>query len=230
MKTVLLLLLSLLFLAGCANKEKLDELESQNIELKNTNEQISAELETLKSDMRKLQVNYSRLKFLTAQMKGVTATIYTTHGKIDLKFYPDKAPLHCFNFMTRAESGYYDGTKFHRVMKGFMIQGGDPNTRGNNVNSYGTGGPLVNIPHEFNDIKHKRGILSMARPGDVNVGAGSQFFIMHADAAHLDNGYTAFGEVTSGMEVVDKIANMPVIAPVNRPRDAVVIRTIEIRR
>ena len=89
-----------------------------------------------------------------------------------------------------------------------MIQGGDPNTKTSDKSSYGQGGPIAMIPHEFNEKSHKRGILSTARVGDVNVGAGSQFFIMHGDNPGLDRQYTVFGEVTKGMEVVDKIADL----------------------
>lgn len=121
------------------------------------------------------------------------------------ELYPDKAPKTVENFEKLANEGFYDGLIFHRVIPGFMIQGGDP--LGN-----GTGGPGHHIPGEFasngfkqNDIKHTRGVLSMARAMDPN-SAGSQFFIMHADAPHLDGDYAAFGKVTSGMEGVDKIA------------------------
>jgi peptidyl-prolyl cis-trans isomerase B (cyclophilin B) len=148
-----------------------------------------------------------KLAFLTQKMKGIKATIVTNLGEIEVAFYADLAPIHCFNFIAHAESGYFNKTQFHRVIPGFMIQGGDPNSRDMNFADDGTGSPIVAIPHEFNPKPHKRGILSMARPGDPRVGAGSQFFIMHADAPQLDNQYTVFGEVTKGMEVVDKIAN-----------------------
>ncbi|MBL8027880.1 MAG: peptidylprolyl isomerase [Fibrobacteres bacterium] len=139
-------------------------------------------------------------------MKGVKVKIVTSMGDIDCQFYADKAPIHVWNFITRAESGFYDNTKFHRIIPGFMIQGGDPNTKSDNAYSYGQGGPLVPIPHEFNDVHHRAGILSMARVSDVSMGAGSQFFVMHGEAPHLDNQYTAFGEVVAGMDVVNAIA------------------------
>lgn len=135
-----------------------------------------------------------------------TFTITMDNGDvIKGELYPDKAPKTVENFEKLANEGFYDGLIFHRVIPGFMIQGGDP--LGN-----GTGGPGHHISGEFasngfkqNDIKHTRGVLSMARAMDPN-SAGSQFFIMHADAPHLDGDYAAFGKVTSGMEGVDKIA------------------------
>jgi cyclophilin family peptidyl-prolyl cis-trans isomerase len=160
----------------------------------------------MKNNLDILQKDKIKLDFLAKQLEGVTATINTSEGPISLEFYPQKAPIHVFNFITRAESGFYDGTTFHRVIEGFMIQGGDPNSKDNNPNNDGQGGPIANIPHEFNDIKHEPGILSMARISNVNAGAGSQFFIMHGTSPNLDGQYTVFGKVTDGMEVVNKIA------------------------
>ncbi|MBN1408399.1 MAG: peptidylprolyl isomerase [Calditrichaceae bacterium] len=172
------------------------------------------------------------MRFLASKIENVKAEIITSMGDIEVEFYPEKAPLHCFNFITRAECGYYDNTQFHRVIKGFMIQGGDANTKTDNVNLYGTGSPIVAIPHEFNDVKHTPGILSMARPGDESMGAGSQFFIMHADYPSLDGQYTVFGKVTNGMEVVDAIANVNTIQPgrLDRPEKPVRIKTIKVYR
>ncbi|HGY57077.1 MAG TPA: peptidylprolyl isomerase [Caldithrix abyssi] len=162
-------------------------------------------------------------------MKGIKATIVTNYGNIDLEFFPEKAPLHCFNFITRAESGFYDGTQFHRVIPNFMIQGGDPNTRTDDIASYGIGGPIVHIPHEFNDISHGPGILSMARTSNINDGAGSQFFIMHGSSPQLDGQYTVFGRVTNGLEVVDKIATTQRTEN-DRPVKPVRIQTIKVFR
>lgn len=127
-------------------------------------------------------------------------------GVIKAELYPDKAPNTVNNFIALANSGFYDDLIFHRVIKGFMIQGGDPA-------GVGTGGPGYCIKGEFalngfkqNDIRHVRGVISMARAYDPN-SAGSQFFIMHANAAYLDGQYAAFGKVTEGMETVDKIAS-----------------------
>lgn len=132
------------------------------------------------------------------------AIMETTMGNIELEFFPDKAPKHVKNFIKLAQDDFYDGTRFHRVIPGFMIQGGDPNSKSDDKSKHGTGGPGYSIDAEFNDTKHLRGILSMARSSDPD-SAGSQFFIMTDNAPHLDGQYTAFGRVTKGMDVVDKI-------------------------
>jgi len=137
------------------------------------------------------------------------AVIETSKGEIEIEFLPDKAPGHVKNFLDLAQKGFYDGTTFHRVIPGFMVQGGCPNTRedGSSQGPPGTGGPGYNIDAEFNDTPHKRGVVSMARAGDPN-SAGSQFFICVADAAFLDRQYSAFGRVVRGMEVADAIVGM----------------------
>jgi peptidyl-prolyl cis-trans isomerase B (cyclophilin B) len=132
--------------------------------------------------------------------------IETRHGNIVLKFFPETAPLHVRNFIYLAENGFYDGTAFHRVIPGFMIQGGDPNSRSEDRTRHGTGGPGYSIEAEFSKLPHKRGSLSMARSRDPN-SAGSQFFICVADSAWLDGQYTLFGEVIEGMEAADKIVD-----------------------
>ena len=136
------------------------------------------------------------------------AVIETKFGKIEIQFFEDKAPGHVKNFKDLAKKGFYDGTIFHRVIPGFMIQGGDPNTKSDDRSNHGMGGPGYSIKAEFNDTPHKRGILSMARSQDPN-SAGSQFFIVVKDAAFLDGQYTAFGKVLSGMAVADQIVNAP---------------------
>jgi len=141
-------------------------------------------------------------------MSKEVAVIETTHGTIKLEFFEDKAPGHVKNFKDLANKNFYDGTTFHRVIPGFMIQGGDPNSKSDNRSSHGTGGPGHTIDAEFNDTKHERGVLSMARSQDPN-SAGSQFFICVKDANFLDGQYTAFGKVIEGMDVVDKIVNEP---------------------
>jgi peptidyl-prolyl cis-trans isomerase B (cyclophilin B) len=141
--------------------------------------------------------------------KGSKATIKTKFGDMDVVFFPEKAPKHVESFMALAKSGFYNGTIFHRVIPGFMIQGGDPNTKDlNKPETYGQGGPSQKLKAEFNDIPHRRGILSMARTNDPN-SAGSQFFIVVKDSNFLDGQYTVFGEVVKGMEVADKIVNLP---------------------
>ena len=132
----------------------------------------------------------------------------TSRGEMKLKLFPDIAPKHCENFKKLANSGFYDGTKFHRIIKGFMIQGGDINSRDNDGNNDGQGGPGWTVDAEFSKIPHKRGILSMARSSDPN-SAGSQFFICVADASHLDGKYTVFGEVIEKLHIIDHIVNTP---------------------
>ncbi len=141
--------------------------------------------------------------------KGARAIIKTKFGDIEVKFFPEEAPRHVENFIKLAKEGFYNGTIFHRVIPGFMIQGGDPNTKDSlKKDIYGQGGPGYTIKAEFNDIPHKRGILSMARAQDPDT-AGSQFFIVVEDSRFLDNKYTVFGEVTKGIGVADKIVNVP---------------------
>lgn len=153
------------------------------------------------------------------------AVMETSMGRIVLMFFPDKAPNHVENFKKLATKGFYDGTKFHRVIPGFMIQGGDPNTKTDDKSTWGQGGPGYNVKAEFNDVHHARGILSMARTGDPD-GAGSQFFIMVADTPSLDNQYSVFGQVLSGMDVADKIVNVP--TENDRPVDPPVLKSVKI--
>ena len=141
--------------------------------------------------------------------KESRAILETKFGSIEIRFLPDKAPKHVENFITLAKSGFYDKTIFHRVIPGFMIQGGDPNTKNETDKSqYGMGGPGHRVKAEFNDRSHVRGVVSMARSQDPD-SAGSQFFIVVQDAAHLNRQYTAFGEVVKGLEVVDQIISQP---------------------
>jgi len=131
----------------------------------------------------------------------------TSVGNIVIEFFSFDAPYHVQNFITLTESGFYDGTLFHRIIPGFMIQGGDPNTINGDQNTWGQGGPDERLDEEFNSIKHNRGIVSMARGGDVN-SAGSQFFIIHEDSNFLDGEYTVFGRIASeeSFKTLDKIA------------------------
>ncbi|MEI8013469.1 MAG: peptidylprolyl isomerase [Nitrospira sp.] len=146
---------------------------------------------------------------------GPKAILKTKFGDIHIKFYPDVAPNHVANFIKLAKSGFYDGTIFHRVIPGFMIQGGDPNTKSSlRKDTYGQGGPKdekgnpVLLKAEFNDIPHKRGIVSMARANEPDT-AGSQFFIVVEPSPFLDGKYTAFGEVTKGLGIADRIVVLP---------------------
>lgn len=141
--------------------------------------------------------------------KGPRAIIKTKYGEMEIRFFPDLAPKHVENFIKLARSGLYNGTIFHRVIPGFMIQGGDPNTKDSRKKElYGQGGPGYTVKAEFNETPHKRGIVSMARAQDPD-SAGSQFFIIVEDSLFLDRKYTVFGEVVRGIGTADKIVNVP---------------------
>ena len=145
-----------------------------------------------------------------AETTAPRAIIDTKFGEIEIEFLAGKAPGHVKNFVDLAKKKFYDGTTFHRVIPGFMIQGGDPNTKDKNAarSAHGTGGPGYQIKAEFNDTPHKRGIVSMARSQSPD-SAGSQFFIVVKDSGFLDRQYTAFGRVVRGMEVADQIVGAP---------------------
>ena len=156
-----------------------------------------------------------------------TAVIKTSEGEMVLELWPDVAPGHVENFKKLAQKEFYDGTCFHRVIKGFMIQGGDPLTKDEaNQGRWGTGGPGYTIKAEFNDKPHVRGVLSMARSNDPN-SAGSQFFICHGDPRFLDHQYTAFGKLIEGGDVLEKIATTPT-QPGDRPTKRMNIDSIKI--
>src|SRR5213595_2377237 len=152
------------------------------------------------------------------------AVIKTTAGEMVVEFWTDAAPLTVENFKKLARQGYYDGTAFHRIVKGFMIQGGDPLTKDSSrEDQWGTGGPGHTIKAEFNERRHQRGVISMARSQNPD-SAGSQFFICLADAKFLDRQYTAFGCLTKGDDVLGKLGDTPTASggggekskPVNR--------------
>jgi peptidyl-prolyl cis-trans isomerase B (cyclophilin B) len=168
----------------------------------------------------------SILMTITLAQAGEIAVIETTLGNIELEFLVDKAPGHVKNFKELAEKGFYDGTIFHRVIPGFMIQGGDPNSKSDDRSTHGTGDPGYTIKAEFNDTPHDRGVLSMARSSDPD-SAGSQFFIVVEDSHFLDNKYTAFGRVIKGMKVADKIVNVPTDRRDN-PEDRVEMKSVKI--
>jgi cyclophilin family peptidyl-prolyl cis-trans isomerase len=158
---------------------------------------------------------------------GTTGKIQTNFGDILLELFPNSAPDTVSNFKKLANSGFYDGLLFHRIVPGFVIQGGDPFTRHtSNRKKWGTGGPGWNIKAEFNENKHTRGALSMARSQDPN-SAGSQFFIVLKDANFLDGQYTVFGKVVSGMNVVDKIAALKTDS-MDVPQDPELARMIKV--
>ncbi len=155
------------------------------------------------------------------------AVIKTTEGEMVIEFWPEVAPKTVENFKTLAKKGFYDGTCFHRVIKGFMIQGGDPLTKDPAKEAlWGTGDPGYKIKAEFNDRGHDRGVISMARSNDPD-SAGSQFFICHGNPHTLDGKYTTFGKLIKGDEVLEKIATTPT-HPQDRPDKRMGIESIKI--
>lgn len=153
------------------------------------------------------------------------AVLETDFGNIVFEFLPDKAPGHAENFKKLARSGFYDGTAFHRVIPGFMIQGGDPNSKDDDRSNDGMGGPGYSIKAEFNDVPFERGVVGMARSQNPN-SAGSQFFTMVARYPSLDGQYTAFGKVVQGMNVADRIVNLDRDARDNPLQKAVLKRVV----
>ena len=200
-----------LLLSAEKKKGKLPDFSgfSKKIELKGL---MEPDLEEFQKDKKvhPFQIEEIKKKALDFVVEPVTedeiVIMETTRGTLVLKLFPQLAPNHCNNFKKLANSGFYDGTRFHRVIPGFMIQGGDILSRDSDRANDGTGGPGWTVDAEFNETQHKRGILSMARSSDPNSG-GSQFFICSADATHLDGKYTAFGEVIENIYVVDHLVN-----------------------
>lgn len=161
----------------------------------------------------------------TVELSRVRAVMETDKGVMELRFFSDIAPKTVHNFVKLCQDGFYDGLTFHRIIKGFMIQGGCPE-------GTGTGGPGYTIKAEFNDTPHERGVISMARSQDPD-SAGSQFFIVHADhAPHLDGQYTAFGRVDAGLDVLDSLASVETThgsgGETSRPVEEVRIRKIDL--
>jgi peptidyl-prolyl cis-trans isomerase B (cyclophilin B) len=160
------------------------------------------------------------------------AVLKTSAGEMILEFWPEVAPKTVENFKALAQKGYYDGTAFHRIVKGFMIQGGDPLTKDpSREDDWGTGGPGHTIKAEFNERKHQRGVISMARSQNPD-SAGSQFFICLADAAFLDRKYTAFGRLVRGDDVLGRIGDTPVAmsnsGEKSKPLTRIAVETIRI--
>ena len=168
----------------------------------------------------------------TMNSSNEVAVIKTSEGEMVVQFWADAAPNTIDNFKKLARQGFYDGTIFHRIVKGFMIQGGDPNSKDPaKENSYGEGGPGYNIKAEFNDHGHDRGVISMARGPDPD-SAGSQFFICLAPVHRLDHQYTTFGKLVKGDDMLEKIGDTPVtknsMGEPSKPTKRVVIDSIKI--
>lgn len=161
------------------------------------------------------------------------AVMETSKGRMVIEFWPKEAPKTVANFKKLARSGFYNGTGFHRIIAGFMVQGGDPKSKNPKAPDLGTGGPGWTIPDEFNDHKHVKGVLSMAHTAEPNSG-GSQFFLMHGTAPYLDHKYSAFGHVVEGMDVVDAIAsvrtgaNPSMPGETSKPLEWVTIKSVKI--
>ncbi len=180
-------------------------------------------------DKEKFSINTTKSNIdMKSTNESKLAVIDTTQGPITMEFFPDVAPTHVSNFEKLADSGFYNGTVFHRIVKGFVIQGGDANTKNNtNKAAWGTGDPGYKIKAEFSNIPHDRGIVSMARSSDPD-SAGSQFFIVLNDSRFLDNQYTVFGKVINGMDVVDKIAALPTVEN-DQPQDPNMAKILSIK-
>ena len=221
MKRLFVLTLTLTFLIGACGKAEKTETAAEKTDDKKM-EEPKKEM-TTSNDTDKLAkwpadypVDGDSVAVIEVEQEGVGDL-----GTMVVEFYPDKAPNHVRNFKYLANSGFYNGVPFHRVIKGFMIQGGDPQ-------GTGMGGPGWTVDAEFNDTPHKKGILSMARTQDPN-SAGSQFFVCHGDPAHLNGQYTVFGNTIKGLDVIDKIAAVEVGGPQrSTPVQKVTMKSVKI--
>ncbi len=192
--TLILIIIISIILVSCSQKK---QKKGEDLKFKTlTAEEIASVKETVKNTPA------------TPVEDNEIAIIETKFGNMTVEFFTDVAPNHSANFKRLTNSGYYSGTTFHRVIPGFVIQGGDILSRDADKNNDGMGGPGYNIDAEFNSIPHTKGILSMARAQDPN-SAGSQFFICAGDVKQLDNNYTVFGKVIEGLDVIDLIVNVP---------------------
>lgn len=193
----------------CADSTKIMNFDlKKGLNMKGLLNALPKEPDALNLDRINAIINRTNSFPVEDVMEGEIVILETTIGKMKLELFPDKAPNHCRNFKRLANSRFFDGTTFHRIIPGFMIQGGDILSRDFERENDGTGSPGWTIDAEFNDISHNRGILSMARGSDPN-SAGSQFFICVGDASHLDGKYTAFGRVIENEYVLDRIVKTP---------------------
>lgn len=202
------LLIVTMFIVSCAKKEKAKTFPVLT----------AAQIAQIQAKMKNLPEE--------PVAKDEVGVIETNFGTIVIQFYPDVAPHTCASFKKLANHGYYDGVLFHRVVPGFVIQGGDILTRDADPSDNGTGGPGYTLPAEFSDLHHVRGTVSMARKANNINSAGSQFFICLADAPNLDYQYTIFGKVIKGMDVVDKIAAVP--SPNQHPQEKIVMLKVRV--
>ncbi len=208
-------LLLTIVLIGCSKSE---EKAKEKGSAERANTLTAAEIEAIKAKVQQTP--------LPKVLPGEVAVLETEAGKIVIELLPDIAPLTTANFKRLAQVGFYNGTTFHRIVPGFVIQGGDILSRDADPDNDGTGNPGYRLKAEFSDYPHVRGTVSMARSRDPN-SAGSQFFICVADARHLDRQYTAFGRVIEGMDVVDAIVNAP--RKGERPLNPIHIKKVEMK-
>ena len=172
--------------------------------------------------------NQEQMKDPASAAPTPRAIIHTNYGDMTVEFWPDVAPRTVDNFLKLSRENFYNGTAFHRIIKGFMIQGGCPNTKAGAKGAPGTGGPGYQIKAEFNDRPHVRGVISMARSAHPD-SAGCQFFVCHGDARFLDRQYTAFGKLVAGDDVLEKIATIPCSGPErSSPSERVEIKSVEV--
>lgn len=227
MSRILILLVCCFFLMIILACQKTETKAPQKAELLKQISPVFGNVETPIADtevteiMQKVQ-NYQA----TPVTKDEIAVIETNLGTIKLEFFTDVAPNHCSNFKKLANSGFYNGTTFHRVIPGFMVQGGDILSRDGNRLNDGSGGPGYTVRAEFNQTPHEPGIVSTARRGDDIHSAGSQFFICVAKTAHLDGQYTVFARVIEGMEVVYNIANVDRDPATDNPFERVIMKRV----
>ena len=222
-----LILAGSLALAGCSDKKPAEQAQASAP----AKEAVMAKPET-PTPAANVVVPVDELTPPTAAEVGSpdeVGVIDTDMGRIVLEFFPDVAPVHVANFKKLARAGFYDGTTFHRVVPGFVIQGGDPNSKDDNPRNDGMGGPPWRVKAEFNDKLHVKGILSMARSQDFN-SAGSQFFVCLGRAKNLDNEYTVFGNVISGIETVDDIGKTARDPQRNPDQPAVTMKSVRIMK
>ncbi len=210
MKKLFVCVVGMLFvwcLSGCMGKNTANDVTMVESEKPQIENKAVKSMEVVSDEGEKEFEEDSKTQGIKSDETEEVAVITTNFGKIRIKFFPQDAPNHVENFKKLAKAGFYNGTTFHRVIPGFMIQGGDPNTKDDDRSNDGMGGPGYTISAEFNSRSHQRGIVSMARAQDPN-SAGSQFFICVAPATFLDRQYTVFGEVIEGMDAVDKIVSV----------------------
>ena len=206
---IYIFIFSLLFSSQDSFKVDLSKIKISNLNLNimpvNNPDSIMSKKYIDKNEMEAIKIKAKKYEPEPVSNNDIVI-LETSRGIMKIKLFNEIAPNHCRNFKKLANSGFYDGTYFHRIIKGFMIQGGDINSRDKDLNNDGRGSPGWTINQEFNKIKHKKGILSMARSRDVN-SAGSQFFICSAAAPSLDGQYTAFGEVIDNLYAIDLLEN-----------------------